>query len=123
MNPFDVVASVSYTKQRVISSENEKDYNAFMVNRALSYYPDTILHAQEMNVNHHLAGLLQYDYHLNALRKKKRFSKWFKKEKSETLDAVIKYYNCSYRRAQEIMQVLDKKQVAKIKEIMTNGID
>ena len=75
MNPFDIVSSVSHTKKRVIDETNEGEYNAFMVNRALSYYPDTIMHAQDMNVNHHLPGLLQYDYLLSSLRSRKRFSK------------------------------------------------
>jgi hypothetical protein len=97
MNPFDIVSSVTNSKTRIISSENENEYNAFMVNRALSYYPDTILHAQEMNVYNHLDSLLQYDYLLHSIRKKKRFSKWFKREKSEILDAVMRRYNCSYR--------------------------
>ena len=123
MNPFDIVGSVSNTKTRVISSDNEKEYSAFMVNRALSYYPDTILHAQEMNVNHHLDGLLQYDYYLNSLRKKKRFSKWFKPEKSAEIDAVMRKYQCSYRKALEITRVLSKDQLSEIKRVMTNGID
>lgn len=123
MNPFDIVASVSHTKTRVISSENEKDYNAFMVNRALSYYPDTILHAQEMNVNHHADGLLQYDYLMNSLRKKKRFSKWFKPEKSIEIDAVMRRYNCSYRKALEITRILTKDQLSEITRIMSQGTD
>lgn len=123
MNPFDIVASVSHTKQRVIGQDNEKDYNAFIVNRALSYYPDTILHAQEMNINHHADGLMQYDYLLNSLRKKKRFSKWFKKDKSEELDAVMRKYQCSYRKAMEIMQTLTKEQLAETKRMMNVGVD
>lgn len=123
MNPFDIVSSVSHTKTRVISEENESDYSSFMVNRALSYYPDTILHAQEMNVNHHLPALLQYDYLLNSLRKKKRFSKWFKRGKSETLSAVMKYYNCSYRKALEIVGTLSEEQLADITNEMTAGVE
>lgn len=123
MNPFDIVASVSHTKQRVIDAENEKDYSAFMVNRALSYYPDTVFYAQEMNVNHHADGLLQYDYYLHSLRKKKRFSKWFKKSKSEDVDAIMRKYQCSYRKATEIMSVLTKDQLSEIKDIMNKGID
>jgi hypothetical protein len=123
MNPFDIVTSVTNTKKRIISSDNESEYNAFMVNRALSYYPDTILHAQEMNVYSHLDALLQYDYLLNSIRKKKRFSKWFKREKSEILDAVMRRYNCSYRKALEITGVLTKDQLDDIKRTMTNGTE
>lgn len=123
MNPFDIVSSVSHTKKRVIDLDNEKDYSSFMVNRALSYYPDTILQAQEMNVNHHLDGLLQYDYLLNTLRQKKRFSKWFKREKSESIDSIMKYYSCSYRKALEISRTLDSDQISKITNVMTAGVE
>jgi len=94
-----------------------------MVNRALSYYPDTILQAQEMNVNHHLDGLLQYDYLLNSLRQKKRFSKWFKREKSESIDSIMRYYNCSYRKALEISRTLSANQISEITRMMTTGIE
>ena len=123
MNPFDIVSSVSHTKKRVIDETNEGEYNAFMVNRALSYYPDTIMHAQDMNVNHHLPGLLQYDYLLSSLRPRKRFSKWFKRGKSETLSAVMKYYNCSYRKALEIVGTLGEEQLADITNEMTAGVE
>lgn len=123
MNPFDIVASVSHNKKRVIDSENEQEYNAFIINRALSYYPDTLMYAQDMNTNHHIPSLLQYNYYLNSLRPKKRFSKWFKKEKLETLTAVMQYYGYSYRRAIETMNILTSDQLNHIKNTMTNGIE
>ena len=123
MNPFDVVTTLSHTKKPIIDSSNENDYNAFMVNRAFSYYPDTIMHAQEMNTNHHLPGMLQHDYYLRALRPKKRFSKWFKKDQDKTVDLVAAYYTCSPRRAREYLRVLTKDQVKQITEVMTNGTE
>ena len=123
MNPFDVVSSLSQSKKRVIDSSNESDYNAFMVNRAFSYYPDTIMHAQEMNRNHHVDGLLQHDYYMQAIRPKKRFSKWFKREQDGTVESIAKYYNCSYRRAREYARLLTRDQADQIREVMTHGTD
>lgn len=123
MNPFDVVTTLSHTKKPIIDSSNENDYNAFMINRAFSYYPDTIMHAQEMNSHHHLDRLLQHDYYLHSVRPKKRFSKWFKKEQDDTVDLVASYYTCSPRRAREYMRVLTKEQIKKIREVMTNGTE
>jgi len=123
VNPFDIVSSVSHNKKRIIDAENEQEYNAFIVNRALSYYPDTLMYAQDMNTNHHTPSLLQYDYYLNSLRPKKRFSKWFKKEKLETLTAVMQYYGYSYRRAVETMNTLTSDQLDGIKKTMTIGIE
>ncbi len=123
MNPFDIVSSVSHNKKRIIDNENEHEYSSFIINRALSYYPDTLMYAQDMNINHHISGLLQYDYYFNSLRPKKRFSKWHKKEKTETLMAVMKYYGYSYRRAIETMNTLTKDQLDHIKNTMTTGIE
>ena len=123
MNPFDIVASVSHNKKRIIDGENEQEYSAFIINRALSYYPDTLMYAQEMNTNHHIPALLQYDYYFNSLRPKKRFSKWFKKEKLDTLTAVMQYYGYSYRRAMETLNTLTPNELDNIKKTMTIGIE
>jgi hypothetical protein len=50
MNPFDVLNSINYTKENLFEDpQSFKEYSAFMVNRGLSYFPDTILYANEMN--------------------------------------------------------------------------
>ena len=55
MNPFEYVNAINHTKQNVMVDDMaEKAYNPFMVNRTLSYFSDTILMANEMNLNHHL---------------------------------------------------------------------
>jgi Bacteriophage clamp loader A subunit len=123
MNPFDIVASVSHTKKRAIDETNESEYNAFMVNRALSYYPDTIMHAQDMNVNHHLSGLLQYDYFFSSLRPRKRFSKWFKRERDEQVEAVMREYSYNRQRAEEAVSLMNKKQLADLVDSQTRGHD
>ena len=123
MNPFDIVSSVSHTKKRVIDETNEGEYNSFMVNRALSYYPDTIMHAQDMNVNHHLPGLLQYDYLLSSLRPRKRFSKWFKREKDEQVEAVMREYSYNRQRATEAVSLMSKKQLTQLVDSQTRGRD
>jgi hypothetical protein len=87
-NPFDYTNSITYTKKNLIrDTENpelaEKQYNAFLTNRGLSYFPDTIMYANDMNMRPELDGLLQYEYLLNSIRKNKRFSKWAKASKDE----------------------------------------
>ena len=66
MSPFELIKSISSTKKDIL--ENEKDYNAFMVNRGLSYFPDTVLYANEMNKFHHLGGRLQYSFLINTIK-------------------------------------------------------
>ena len=84
MNPFEIIKSISSTKKDVL--ENEKDYNAFMVNRGLSYFPDTVLYANEMKQYHHLDNRLQFDFLINIVRKRNRFSKWNKSIESENIN-------------------------------------
>ena len=70
----------------------EKAYNGYMINRSLSYFPDTVLAANEMNVNHQLDKKMQFDFLINIIRKRKRFSKWEKKKADGDVDVVKEYY-------------------------------
>ena len=73
MNPFDYLNAINTTKKDIMVDElAEKSYSPFMVNRGLSYFPDTILYANEMNKNHHIDHRLQFDFFINTIRKRKR---------------------------------------------------
>ena len=86
-NPFDYVNSINITKKDIMADDiAEKGYPPFMVNRALSYFNDTVLFANEMNINHHIDNKLQYHFLINIIKKKKRFSKWLKPQEVENLE-------------------------------------
>lgn len=116
MSPFDVINSITFNKKRLIDETNEKLYNAYNINKGLSYFKDTIFYAQEMNINYHLDPLLQHDYLFNSIRKQKRFAKWVKKEKDDDIEAVKIYFNYGYQKAQEACSLLNKEQIEYIKE-------
>ncbi len=81
MSPFDFLNSINDTKKDLFEDpQAEKDYNAFLVNRGLSYFPDTILFANEMNIKRDTPKQWQFDFLRLAIPKKKRFSKWHKKK-------------------------------------------
>lgn len=124
--PFDYVNSISYTKKDLMTGtendeQSESGYIPFLTNRALSNHLDTILYAQEMNMNHHLDNKLQYSYLLNTIRPSKRFSKWAKKEVNSDLDAVREYYGYSYDKAKAALQILTPDQLRIIKEKLEKG--
>jgi hypothetical protein len=121
VNPFDVINDISLKKAGLITGENEKDYNPFLTNRGLSYFPDTIFHAQEMNLLHHLDKKMQYDYLFNSIRKSKRFSKWSKKDSGKDIESIIEYFGYSRRRAEEALKVLTIDQVKQIKKKLEKG--
>lgn len=126
MNPFDYVNAINISKQDLIrNSENpslaEKDYSPFLTNRAFSYYVDTILHANEVNMINHVDSMLQNDYYLNSIRVSKRFSKWAKPIESSDVESIQEYYKVNYNRALEISKVLTREQIDHIKTRIIKG--
>ena len=123
MNPFEYANAINYTKKDIMIDDiAEKSYNPFMINRQLSYFPDTVLAANEMNRNHHLDNRLQFDFFINIIRKRKRFSKWFKPEQISDLDVVKKYYGYSNEKAHQILTILTTDQINELKrKVMTGG--
>lgn len=119
--PFDYVKAISYTKENMIVDEiTEKDYNPFIVNRALSMGIDTVLQTNEMNMRHHLPKKLQFDFLLNSISKRKRFDKWQKASKSDELDYVREYFNYSYPKAVQALSILSAEQLEIIKKKIDN---
>jgi hypothetical protein len=126
MNPFEYVNAINISKKDLIrNSENptlaEKDYSPFLVNRALSYYVDTVLYANEMNRANHVDSILQNDYYLNSIRVSKRFSKWAKPVESSDIESIQEYYKVNNNRALEISKVLTREQIDHIKTRIIKG--
>ncbi len=121
MNPFDFVKSITYTKQDIMHDLNESEYESFLINRALSYYQDCLLYANEMNRRFELSSRLQYHYLLNTIRKRKRFAKWVKPEKIDDLKIVMEYYQVSRAKAEEYLNILSNREVEHIRKKMNKG--
>ena len=122
MNHFDYLNSINLTKKDImIDDDCEKAYNSFMVNRGLSYFPDTIIIANEMNRHHQLDSKLQYQFLINMIRKRKRFSKWAKAQKESDIDAVKEYYGYSNEKARQALTLLSPDQITIIKNKVSKG--
>jgi len=124
MTPFDFLNSINDTKVNLIDKDpqNKKDYSAFMVNRGMSYFPDTILYANEMNVNRDIPVEWQYDFFLAAIPKRKRFSKWAKKDKTpDTIKLIMKEYNYSEAKALDVINILTDEQLKAIVNKYSTG--
>ena len=122
MNPFDYVNSITHNKKDIMVDDlAEKSYNSFMVNRSLSYFHDTVLMANEMNVHHHLENRLKYDFLINIVRKKKRFSKWIKPETESEVEVVKEYYGYSNQKAKSALSLLTSEQINELKKKVYKG--
>ena len=87
----DYLNAINYTKEPLMDSEDEdweKKYPSYIVNKCLFPFPDTILLVNEMNRLHHLDKKLQFDFLLNSLRPRKRYTPWMKAKKLENLEYV-----------------------------------
>ena len=122
MNPFDFINAINFTKKDLIVDDiTEKEYQPFLVNRTLSHFKDTVLYANEMNVNHHLDNRLQNHFFINIITKKKRFSKWVKPSEIEDLDCIKEHYGYSNEKAKSVLSLLTGDQIKQIKNRMTKG--
>lgn len=127
MSPFDFINSITFGKNNLMEgTENdelaEKEYPAFLVNKGLSYFPDTALYANEMNIRAGIDNKLQYSYLINSIRPQKRFAKWVKKmQDSSDLDAVKEYYGYSNEKANQVLSILSEQQLCMIKEQLQKG--
>ena len=122
MSPFDYLNAINTTKKDIMVDDvAEKAYASFMVNRGLSYFPDTILFANEMNVNHHIDHRLQFDFFINIIKKQKRWSKWAKPESVSNLEIIKEYYGYSNEKAKSVLSLLNNEQLETLKKRMYKG--
>ena len=122
MNPFEFVKAINYTKKDIMVDDlAEEEYKPFLINRALSYFPDTILYANEMNQNGHLDSRLQFDFFINIIRIRKRFSPWLKASEVENLDVIKEYYGYSDEKAKSVLSLFNNKQIENLKQRIYKG--
>lgn len=118
----DVIPSILQSKKHVISSENEKDYVPFVVNKALSFHYDCVLQVNQMNLIPNTEKLLQYHYLINKVRGYRRpFQKWQKRETIEDLESIKEYFNYSNEKAKEALTVLTSDQIIEIRKKLNKG--
>ena len=117
--------SINTTKENVLLDDSngkiEEAYNPFIINKSLSYFPDTIMQSNTMNQFFDLDKKLQYEFLLNSIRKKKRFSRWIKSNIEENVDAVKQYYKVGNEKAVEILSLLNDEQISIIKSELSEG--
>lgn len=122
MTPFDFLNAINFDKEDImLTPEDEKQYIPFVVNRSLSYFPDTVAIANEMNQYHHLDKKLQFLFLLNIVRKRKRFSKWIKPDLDSDIEVVKEYYGYSNEKARQALSLLSPRQIEELKKKVSKG--
>ena len=120
----DYLNSINYTKENRMDSDDplwEKNYPPYIVNKCMSHHLDTVMYANEMNMYPALDKKLQYDFFINTVRSRKRFSPWDKKQKMNDLEVVKQYYGYSNEKARQALNILTPDQLNVIKNKLNKG--
>jgi hypothetical protein len=120
VNLSEVLNSINYNKEDIfqdLPNVTDKEYVPFVVNKCLSYFPDTILQANNMNMHHGIDPRMQYHYLQNSIRKRKRFSKWNKARTPESLELIKRHYGYSNQKAEDALRILSDNQLEEIKNL------
>jgi hypothetical protein len=119
----DFLGSINHDKKPLLDKD-EADvrlYKPFVVNRCLSYFPDTIFHANEMNCVPWLDNKSQFDFYRFGIRKKKRFSPWLKKEIENNISLIQTVYGYTESKAREVLNILGPEDLDKLKKSLDTG--
>ena len=120
----DYLNAINYTKEPLMDTEDEqweKKYPPFIVNKCVSPFPDTIMLLNEINQLPHLDKKLQFDFLINSLRPRKRYTPWLKAKKLENLEYVKEFYGYSNAKAKSALTILTNEQVKQIKTSLNKG--
>ena len=116
--------ALNVSKESLMDSEDEaweKKYAPFIVNKCVAPFPDTILLVNEINRYHFLDKKLQFDFLLNSLRARKRYTPWLKAKKLKNLEYVKEYYGYNNEKAKAALDILDDEQISAIKIKLNKG--
>ena len=122
-SPWDFAKTINETKENLMDSDEfaEKEYNSFLVNKIFGQFPDTVLISNEMNKYSFLDDRMKYEFLLAQVRKKKRWSKWVKKEKFDKIEIIKEYFGYSNTKAKDVADIITGKQFEQIKASMETG--
>lgn len=120
----DYLKAINESKNDLMRDEDpgwEKNYPPFIINKCMAQHIDTLMYANEMNINPNLDKQLQFEFYINTVRPKKRFAPWGKKERVDDLEIVKKYYKYSNQKALDALRILTSDQLEFIRSKLNTG--
>jgi len=119
----DYLYSINQSKKNLLDGNEDavRKYPPFIINKCLSGFTDSILFANEMNKYHQLDKKMQYDFYINSLKPRKRFTPWVRKETLEHLELVKQYYGYSHNKAVAALRILTNSELDEIKKLLDTG--
>lgn len=118
MKPFDYINNINTKKYKITDFS---EYNAFLTNRALSYFKDTVMCANLLNEYAFIPYDLQYRVYFESLTKRPRFTKWPKKNDDDVIKLIMEKYNYNRSRAKEVQNFFSDGDIQQLKASMSKG--
>ena len=120
----DYLNAINHTKEPLMDTEDEqweRKYPPYIVNKCVAPFQDTIMLVNEINQFYHLDKKLQFDFLINSLRPRKRYTPWVKAMKLENLEYVKEFYGYDNEKTKVALDILDDEQISAIKQKMNKG--
>ena len=120
----DYLNAINHTKEPLLDTEDEqweKKYPSYIINKCVAPFPDSLMLVNEINQLHHLDKKLQFDFLINSLRPRKRYTPWMKAKKLENLEYVKEYYGYNNEKARNALNILNDEQISSIKTKLNKG--
>ena len=120
----DYLNAINHTKEKLMDTEDEeweRKYPPFIVNKCVDPFQDTILLVNEMNQYPNVDKKLQFDFFINSLRPRKRFTPWVKAKKLDDIEYVKEFYGYNNEKAKVALTILNDEQIATIKQKLYKG--
>lgn len=119
----DYLYSINQSKKNILDGDDEavKAYPPYIINKCMAYHTDSVLFANEMNKYPELDKKMQYDFYINSLNPRRRFSPWVKKQTLEHLELIKEYYGYNHNKSLQALRILTTEQLDKIKKALNKG--
>ena len=131
LSPFDFVNAITYGKQDMFpvdettgkrNARTDSEYPKFLINRALSYFSDTILFANVANSTlNNVPNASHFDFYRLAVDRKRRFAKWAKPIDNEDVDLICNHYQINKQKAIEVLTILSPDDLNKLRKLYNHG--
>lgn len=137
LSPFDFIKSINEGRkgkhllkecradqslEHADPEASDKAYVPFIINRGFSYFKDTVIFANEMNIKSDIPARMQYDFYRYIVSPKRRFSKWGKKQNAnDDIKLIQKAYDYSRQKAEAVYPIFTKKQLNELRSLHNTG--
>ena len=121
VTPFSFVSAITETKEDFYDG-NEREYNPFIINKALSFNLDCLFHVCELNKYQAIPKKSQFQYLMGSIDKKRRSGRWVRKDVLPSdIELLKEAFGYSDSNAMIALELMTDKAMIDLKNKMSKG--